>query len=75
VSTPHRAGRDLLAIDEGCACTLGITLAIFSPIEGGMGLKDCTGDRARHCAAANARKLVRKSVSVDLLRHTTRDIS
>src|SRR4029077_17512119 len=37
------------------------------------GLKDCTGDRARHCAAANARKLVRKSVSVDLLRHTTRD--
>jgi hypothetical protein len=46
VSTPRRAGRDLLAIDEGCACTLGITLAIFSPIEGGMGLKDCTGDRA-----------------------------
>jgi hypothetical protein len=33
----------------------------------------CTGDRARHCAAANARKLVRKFVSVDLLRHTTRD--
>ena len=50
-------------------------MTIFSPIEGGMGLKDCTGDRARHCAAANARKLVRKSVSVDLLRHTTRDIS
>jgi invasion protein IalB len=26
------------------------------------GLKDCTGDRARHCAASNASKLVRKSV-------------
>ena len=52
-------------------------MAIFSPIEGGIGLKGCTGDRARHCAAAHARKLVRKSVTsicCGTLRRTSHDL-